>query len=168
MSVPDLLPSLYNDIVSSRAFFLPCPPFFIMVPVPGSVSVFSAALVSVPTPIPVNVLVLCSLSRSCPRPRHRSRPRSLLPVPRTWFPPRYKAIAQAPGLANGAIEDLQTLLHVCRGNVAYRMKIPVGKQNEDHCQRCTFSLPSARCRDLSMCISDLCFTRLIESFLRLP
>ena len=62
------------------------------------------------------------------RPRLRPRPGSLLPVRRTWLPPRDNARLQTPGLTNGTVRCPQAPPPVCRGDDACGMKVPVDKQ----------------------------------------
>ena len=104
-----------------------------------------AFLLSSPPPFPFP-------SRPRPRPHHRSqppsRPRSLLPVTRTWFPPRYNARAQARGLANGHVGCPQASLSVCRDYVACGMNVSAVKQKRINAEDVplTFSPPGAGTR----------------------
>ena len=66
--------------------------------------------------------------RSRPRLQSHPRPRSLLPVPRTRLPPRYDALVQTPGLANGAVGCSQAPPPVGREGDACGMKVPAVKQ----------------------------------------
>ena len=76
--------------------------------------------------------------RSHPRLKSRPRRRLLLPVPRTRLPPRYDALVQTPGLANGAVGCSQAPPPVCRDGDVCRMRVPAVKQRESPRMTCYF------------------------------
>ena len=116
-------------------------PVPVPVPVPSPLPSSAPSFTSTPVPVPAPSLFPFPLRprpydrsrpryrlRSHPRFQSRPRPRSLLPAPRIRLPPRYDALVQTPGLANGAAGCSQAPPPVCRDGDAYGMRVPAVKQ----------------------------------------
>ena len=72
---------------------------------------------------------------------------------------------QALGLAGGAVGCLQASVPAFRNDVACGMKVPAVDEKKIAAEDVLLPFLSARCRDSSECILDVCFTRLMASSL---